>query len=456
MGSTAPTSLTRQAPTLGWTDCGHDAWRDGNTLHITYPEGSNMTTARFIVGDSLAVLRTLPDASVDLVLTSPPFMALRSYLPADHADKAMEMGSETTPGAFIDALLDVVEECRRVVAPHGSICVELGDTYSGKGGAGGEWSDSPATTKARVKGGSTGGPPRRNTDTGWPMQKSLSMIPELFRISLAYGINPLTMRETPRWRIRNVVRWVRPNPPVGALGDKFRPGTSEMVVACVSGKRYFDLDAVRGPLTDRAEAERAAGGVVTGESYRADPAGKGYGTRKRLPAPGGGAPPLDWWKIPTAPYKGAHYATFPPALCDRPILAMCPLRVCTTCGEPSRRIVERGALEATESARIRQWDRGKNHDNDAASGGMAAGLKAGGFIPNHVRPATTVGWSDCGHDTWRPGVVLDPFAGSGTALLVATGHGRDAIGIDLDERNVELAIARIGLFLTVEDARPAA
>jgi hypothetical protein len=78
-----------------------------------------VTTARFIVGDSLTVLRSMPDASVDLVLTSPPFLALRSYLPLDHPDKALEMGSEPTPGEFIDALLEVVEECRRVVAPHG-------------------------------------------------------------------------------------------------------------------------------------------------------------------------------------------------------------------------------------------------------------------------------------------------------------------------------------------------
>jgi hypothetical protein len=64
---------------------------------------------------------------------------------------------------------------------------------------------------------------------------------------------------------------------------------------------------------------------------------------------------------------------------------------------------------------------------------------------------TTVGWSDCGHDSWRRGLVLDPFCGTGTVLSVALGHGRDAIGIELDERNVALAERRIGgLFLSVE------
>ena len=89
------------------------------------PTGSaltdGMSTARFIVGDVLTELRAMPAASVDLVLTSSPFLALRSYLPADHPDKALEVGVESTPGEFIDHLLDIVEELRRVLARHGSL-----------------------------------------------------------------------------------------------------------------------------------------------------------------------------------------------------------------------------------------------------------------------------------------------------------------------------------------------
>jgi DNA modification methylase len=98
-------------------------------------------SARHIVGDVLDVLRTLPDDSVDLVFTSPPFLALRSYLPSDHEHKHKEIGSEPTPGEYIDALLDVTEELARVLAPHGSLCFELGDTYSGSGGAGGDYGE---------------------------------------------------------------------------------------------------------------------------------------------------------------------------------------------------------------------------------------------------------------------------------------------------------------------------
>jgi hypothetical protein len=77
--------------------------------------------------------------------------------------------------------------------------------------------------------------------------------------------------------------------------------------------------------------------------------------------------------------------------------------------------------------------------------------QADGANTSVTRLSKTVGWTDCGHDAWTPGLVLDPFAGSGTTLLVATGHGRDAIGIDLDGRNADLALHRVGpLMLSVE------
>jgi site-specific DNA-methyltransferase (cytosine-N4-specific) len=111
-------------------------------------------TARFIVADVFAGLATLETGSVDLVITSPPFLALRSYLPADHPDKGKEIGSEATPSEFIDVLLRVTEELRRVLAPHGSICVELGDTYAGSGGAGGDYGENGWRQHQEAFGGS--------------------------------------------------------------------------------------------------------------------------------------------------------------------------------------------------------------------------------------------------------------------------------------------------------------
>jgi hypothetical protein len=254
-----------------------------------------VSTARYVVADVFDGLERLEPDSVDFVMTSPPFLALRSYLPADHPDKGREIGSEPTPAAFLDALLDVVEACDRVLAPHGSLVFELGDSFAGNGGRGEasfDWADR------QYQGTST----RAQSGAGWPSDKSLCLVPQLFAASLAYGRNLLRPeRVTPRWRVRNVVAWCRPNPPVGALGDKYRPATSYLTVACKSRDRYFDLDAVRthdgpgGNATRRSSLNRTHPGEHTQDEREL----------RVLDNPAG-APPLDFWVIPTHPYPGAH------------------------------------------------------------------------------------------------------------------------------------------------------
>lgn len=420
-----------------------------------------MSHARYVVGDVFDVLASMEPGSVDMVMTSPPFLALRSYLPPDHPQKSKEIGSEATPADFLDTLLDLVEHLDRVLAPHGSICIELGDTYSGSGGAGGDYGDQglregqpkfegsgrrnrPADVAAGILAPTKRpGPEGRDRMPGWPMDKSLCGIPTLFAWSLAYGRNllrPERLLLGGPWRIRNVVAWCRPNPPVGALGDKFRPATSYVTVATKSRTRYFDLDAVRTPSDyDRPN--------LRGQGWRTVP-GQKPNTSEHTVNPAG-APPLDYWVIPTQPYDGSHYATYPEKLCEIPIKAMCPIRVCTVCGEPSRRIVSDPEYDRTDSDRVPA--RLAMLDGQRPAEGVNQHTRSDGANTSVVRRVETLGWTDCGHNAWRTGVVLDPFAGSGTTLSVATGHGRDAIGIDIDARNADLAMNRVGpLMLTVD------
>ena len=463
-------------------------------------DGEGAVVARFIVGDVFDGLASIEDGTVDLVVTSPPFIRLRDYLPADHPDKAKEIGHEATPAEYLDTLLAVTAELRRVLAPHGSICVELGDTYAGSGGAGGDylpgglrdgqppyvgsakWDRSSGRRAPGVqpytdmfKGGGPGG-------EGWPLAKSKALIPELYRVALAYGINPLTGAESPagRWRIRNVVTWCRPNPPVGALGDKWRPATSDIVIACTSDKRYWDDVATRRPVdaqnprwTNGPKSNNAAQEVQSKWEVRVDSntagaplldwhspladaidraAAEGFALGRHTTEPlfgeaknevketigqrmlrelveQGAIDAGDVLYLPPGGYPGSHFAVYPPALVEPLIKAMAPPKVCRTCGEPSRRIVERSLIRAR---------------NGGTRGGKAVKLGNTTTYETTESRVETLGWSDCGHDDWRPAVVLDPFAGSGTTLAVATGHGHDAIGIDLDERNYELALERVG------------
>ena len=130
---------------------------------------------------------------------------------------------------------------------------------------------------------------------------------------------------------------------------------------------------------------------------------------------------------------------------------MVPAKVCTVCGAPSERIVESESF-ADGKPRAEAGNlngRSALHPTHEDGGSVSNGRAT------FSRVATTIGWSECecpdDGTKWRNGVVLDPFAGSGTTLMVATGHGRDAIGIDIDARNADLALDRVGpLLLTVE------
>lgn len=408
-----------------------------------------MATAYLMIGNVFDELAKLAPNSVDLVQTSPPFWGLRSYLDDDDPMKAFEIGAEPTPGAYLDTMLRVVAAASGPLAPHGSISIEIGDSYAGSGGAGGDY--NPGGFRDGQQGFVGSAARGRVAGDALPLDKSLCMIPTLFAASLAYGVNLLTGRPSPagRWIVRNVVVWARPNPAVGELFDKFRPSTSYMTIATRAKDRYFDLDAVRVPniskadpsiigRVDQREAARAAVGLSSGNGFTG--------------VNDGGTPPNDYWtpwpveqglwdawadevwNISTRPYKGSHYAVYPPALCVRPIKTMCPERVCRTCGLPSRRIV----------------DHKREFSNVTETSGRQKGAKQDGALgADYEVTRETIGWSDCGHDDWRPGMVLDPFGGSGTTAAVATGHGRDCTLVDLDARNEDLCRERIGLFLEV-------
>lgn len=144
---------------------------------------------------------------------------------------------------------------------------------------------------------------------------------------------------------------------------------------------------------------------------------------------------------------------YPPALCERPIKAMCPAKVCTVCGKPSERITERSPEYAAAREQIGDMT---THKTGTRLGVGRTGDSRSELTKAAGRDITcaenvTIGWTECecpdDGTKWRPGVVLDPFAGSGTTLMVANELERDAIGFDLDERNASLARDRVDKFL---------
>jgi len=308
-----------------------------------------------------AVELPVADDSVDLVVTSPPYFALRSYRDdGEHYDG--QIGSEATPAEFLDALWAVTAECVRVLKPSGSLWVNLGDKYAGSGGH----------NNAGV-GGTGRGPTTYTKASGHARPKSLLGLPWRYAIGCIDDLGLI---------LRAEVVWSKPNGLPESVTDRVRRSHEQWFHFTLEPRYFSALDEIRDP-------HKTPGGM----GWAADGKGKHYSevdTRKgsnrgtnTISTQGGGMTtfgghplgklPGSVWSIPSEPLKVPdelgvdHFAAFPQEWPRRLILGWCP----------------------------------------------------------------------------PDGVVLDPFAGTGTVPMVARALGRTGIGVDLSADYLRLARWRV-------------
>ena len=329
-------------------------------------------TLRRMAADARAV--PLPDRSVDLVVTSPPYWLKRDY------GVPNQIGQEASPQEYVDNLTECMKEWRRLLPVWGSVFINIGDTYQ---------------------------------------DGALAAIPGRLEIAA----------QSDNWVLRNRIVWAK---------DAGMP------------------DPAKHRLTNRHEYIMHF--AVKRRGYYYDQFG--YATKY-----GNGTCPSDVWKIALRRDAGRHLAPFPDELVDRALTLACPLEVCSACGEPRRRVVRRTkqlnpdrpqarrAMELAEQAGLSDdhiaaiqatgiSDAGKAMKTQNGTGRNAervqklaaeAKLVLGGYFREFTfAKRATSGWTSCScRDPLRPGVVLDPFMGTGTTLRAAIASGRSAIGVDL-------------------------
>ena len=288
-----------------------------------------MSAAVWHTGDVRQLLAAMPDQSVHSVITSPPYWRKRRYLPTDHPDADKEIGQEPSPGEFLATLLSITDELWRVVRDDGTIWINLGDTAAGSGGAGGDYNEGGERAgQNRWKAASwpTDG---MAAELGFPLRKSTCWIPELFGASLAYGRNLLTGDPCRQWVVRPKVTWCKPRVTPGQCDDRFRTATELIVWAAKRRDYYFDAAAIAQERAD-SPGNRYVRKVSATDHMRRPNGSTAASTDNRItkaydPATSDkGVPPLDWWVIDPSGYDGAHFATFPPELIIRPVIASCP------------------------------------------------------------------------------------------------------------------------------------
>lgn len=312
-------------------------------------------------GEALAFLKRLPDACVDLCLTSPPYWGLRDY------GVRGQLGLERTIEGYVRRLVRIVDEARRVLRPTGSLYLNLGDTYVGSWGSASQQNQAVHQHK------------RLNS---WPRpgyahfvvrppssfqqrvrEKSLAGVP--WRVALRLIGQG--------WILRNAIIWHKPNALPSSVKDRLSTQYEYLFHFVKSPRYYYDLDPVRVPHkrgTPQAERDylrMMAGRQLFHGKWSRMNLDRSRVQRAFIAGHPLGRNPGDVWAIPTRPFPGAHFAVFPEDLCERPILSSSP----------------------------------------------------------------------------PGGVVLDPFAGSGTTLAVARRLGRRWIGCDIKRSYCDLARKRV-------------
>ena len=315
----------------------------------------------------------LPDGSVDLVVTSPPYWQKRDY------EVEGQIGLEETPEGYVESIMRCMREWKRVLAEYGSVFLNVGDTY---------------------------------------LNRSLAGIPALIEFAA----------HKEGWIVRNRIIWTKtggmPDPVSNRLANRY-----EYVIHFTkkTSKYYYDLNGYA----------------------------KDYGN---------GSNPGEVWDVSLRRNIGSHLAPFPKELVDRAIDLACPPQVCTKCGKPRTRILARTnklnparpqarrAMELAKKAGLTAEhiraiqafgvsDVGKATKFQTGTGhsakrvvelAMEAKQALGGYFREFTfAKKATIGWSDCGHDSYRRGIVLDPFVGTGTTLRAARDAMLDGIGVDL-------------------------
>ena len=365
-------------------------------------------------GDALEILRRLPSSSVHTCVTSPPYWGLRDY------GVDGQIGLEETPEEYVEKLVAIFREVRRVLRDDGTLWLNLGDSYASGG---------RTTRAADRKSGAREMGVRPPTPFGLK-PKDLVGIP--WRVAFAL--------QADGWYLRRDIIWHKPNAMPESVKD--RPTTAHEYIFMMSKSPdyYYDAEAIMEPAVRAGDTQTFGGSK--GRNYRPEEGDPNYraGSEQwgRTITTGDKRNKRSVWTISTRPFKGAHFAVFPPDLIEPCILAGTPEKACPHCGAPWERVMERcGTVKVQngpgKSKKI-HVGQGKHGSTSTFNTGYMAVRKMKGWIPTCQCPD---------NDGSGPGIVLDPFFGSGTTGLVAQKHGRQWIGIELNPEYVEIAKKRL-------------
>ena len=243
--------------------------------------------ATLYLGDCLESLKTMPNKSVQMCVTSPPYYGLRDY------GVDGQIGLEKTPDEYIAKLVEIFQEVKRVLKDDGILWVNIGDSYAGSGGAGGDYNN----------GGLKDGQPKWKSKLD--IKASNLKLKDLIGIPwmLAFALR------SNGWYLRQDIIWAKPSPMPESVKDRCTKSHEYIFLLSKSAKYYYNADAIK------VKAVTSVNSVRNGHGNSADCKRGRIGTFSDM------VNRRDVWTISTKHYKGSHFAVFPPEIPRLCILA---------------------------------------------------------------------------------------------------------------------------------------
>ena len=365
---------------------------------------------RILHGDVLDKIEEIPDKSIDCVVTSPPYYGVRDYKTKG------QYGLEPTFHEYIDKMILVFNSLFSKLCDHGSVWVNLGDTYYGGGNAQGHTGLTTNLGKSTLQRDGNQNPVARGTLLP---RKTLIGIPDRFKIAMIDN----------GWICRNDIIWYKRSTMPSSARDRFTVDYERFFFFTKKPKYYFkqQFEAYTSKpnhkLRDKSEEKYKDTNLFSkgGRDYYL----KGARNKRTV------------WDINPAQFKEAHFATFPEKLIEIPIDASCPKLVCTECGKPQEQIIKFSGGTTGES-----WHDHSNDDEQGMHQSMSDVGRRSNEDGDYKKEIT--GWTKCNCEAlFRKGRVLDPFMGAGTTALVAHKQGKDWLGIELKEEYIKIAERRL-------------
>lgn len=261
-----------------------------------YYSGDDVT---LYLGDSLAVLREMPDQSVNCCVTSPPYFGLRDY------GVEGQYGLEASPAEYVETMRTLFTEVRRVLADDGTLWLNIGDSYVANSDG---YRRGAAPRRARQ-------PLARKREEGPRLaDKNLRGMPWRTAIAL----------QDDGWILRNDIIWHKPNGMPDSIADRLRPSHEHVFLFSTSRFYWFDLNSIKVPTTGQVPGNTLDGQARYGAETRGGD-GRRFGgnASSTLLDPHETRNPGDVWTVTTQPFPEAHFATMPPLLAERCVVAGC-------------------------------------------------------------------------------------------------------------------------------------